>query len=345
MGLWSRTYVCCAVPLYNSGIYCILAQFLIISLVTGVLCFASPSIITVTTPNIISYVLGVLSFVISAWQLIGFFGVYRDKVKLFKTYSRINTILIVLALLLSLAIIIISAVRHNSAIDTCQRLFSTDATGNTGESICNVWTWVQVGIMGLLFVIVGLCELYFLMYSSIYSSEQKLDHARYNSVYSTAAEEIRQSGLWDGYHHSAVGTASYEGLPPPTGSYGPGGGIGGGGHGRGMSKSSGLRNELAVAREPEYMDSREYLEEYGMKAENEKNAGGDTYVSGYHDDVEGGRYEYGNPGGGGGGGFRPPMNDSTMYVEHQGGPYGGDQVPGNYYQDHQQPNYYEKRNY
>lgn len=84
MGLWSRTYVCCAVPLCklrasacwrqrftdshqipllhrcrapldydrtepyvghadNGGIYAIMAQFLIVSLVTGVLCFAAPS--------------------------------------------------------------------------------------------------------------------------------------------------------------------------------------------------------------------------------------------------------------------------------------------------------------
>ncbi|GAA5980012.1 hypothetical protein JCM5350_005996 [Sporobolomyces pararoseus] len=321
MGLWSRTYVCCAVPLYNSGIYCILAQSLIISLVTGVLCFASPSIITVTTPNIISYILGVLSFVISCWQGIGFFGVYRDKVKLFKTYSRINTVLILLALLLSLAIIIISAVKHSQAIDTCQKLFSTDASGDTaGEGICNVWTWVQVGIMGLLFVIVGLCELYFLMYSSIYSSEQKLDHARYNSVYSTAAEEIRQSGLWDSQNYSA------QGLPPPgTAPYS---------HGRGLSKSSGLRNELTREEEDQYMDSREYLGEYGMKSEKlgvEGGGGGDTYVSGYHDE----RYEY--EGGGGAGGFRPPVNDSSY---HQANYDINNNNNGGYYQDQ----YYDDRN-
>ncbi|GAA6008792.1 hypothetical protein JCM11491_003785 [Sporobolomyces phaffii] len=323
MGLWSRTYVCCAVPLYNSGIYCILAQFLIISLVTGVLCFASPSIITVTTPNLVSYVLGVLSFVVSAWQFVGFFGVYRDKVALFKTYSRINTALLLAALLLALAIIIISAVRHKSAIDTCQNLFSTDATGNTGEAICNVWTWVQVGIMGLLFVIVALCEAYFLMYASIYSSEQKLDHARYNSVYSTAAEEIRQSGLWDGYHQRA--STAYDGLPPPP----PGGGGGAYGHGRGLSKSSGLRNELGRSHpnDSEYTtayESKEYLDEYGRGGEKyAAGGGGDTYVSGYAD-AEDERYEYpaGGPGGGRHeGGFRPPGLDSSEYephYEHQG---------------------------
>ncbi|GAA5836379.1 hypothetical protein JCM5353_002501 [Sporobolomyces roseus] len=307
MGLWSRTYVCCAVPLHNSGIYCILAQFLIISLVTSVLCFASPSIITVTTPNLITYVLGGLSCLIAFWQLIGFFGVYRDKVKLFKTYSRINMILVLLSLLLSLAIIIISAVKHKSAIDTCQRLFSADAaTDDTGEGICNIWTWVQVGIMGLLFVIVGLCELYFLMYSSIYSSEQKLDHARYNSVYSTAAEEIRQSGLWDGHNHSRP-SYSQDDLPPSAG-------YTQGGHGR---NPSGLRNELG--RGNEYAEeSREYLDEYGQK---EGMGGGgvyekDSYVSGYQDQQE--RYEdvrYQDQQHQGG--FRPPVQDSSYEGQYE----------------------------
>lgn len=136
--------------------------------------------------------------------------------------------------------------------------------------------------------------------------------ARYNSVYSTAAEEIRQSGLWDGY--AQRNSTSYEGLPPP----GPGGAYG---HGRGLSKSSGLRNEVGRQDDPnEYMESREYLEEYGMKngADPEK-AGGDTYVSGYRDDVHD---EYGQPpssyhqGGGYEGGFRPPVVDSRDYDGH-----------------------------
>jgi len=77
-------------------------------------------------------------------------------------------ILVLLSLLLSLAIIIISAVKHKTAIDTCQRLFSADAaTDDTGEGICNIWTWVQVGIMGLLFVIVGLCEVSLTLFQTL----------------------------------------------------------------------------------------------------------------------------------------------------------------------------------
>ncbi|GAA6062794.1 hypothetical protein JCM10212_002163 [Sporobolomyces blumeae] len=318
MGLWSRTYVCCAVPLYNSGIYAILAQFLILSTVTGVLCFASPSIITVGTPEFVSYVLGALAIAVAAWQMFGFFGVYRDRVGLFKTYSRINMVLVVLALLLALAIIIISAVRHSAAIDTCQNLFSTDSASDsdtTAESICNIWTWVQVGIMGLLFVIVGLCELYFLMYSSIYASEQKLDHAKYNSVYSTAAEEIRQSGYWDGVRGASYSQDEDLAVVPPLGA--------GYGHGRGMSKSSGLRNEIGKEG-----DGRIDRDEQGGYYDPGGEKGG-TVVSGYreaeYDDEE--RYAYRGGAGGAGHeqqygrydeGFRPPGQDSMEHEQHHG---------------------------
>ncbi|GAA5927971.1 uncharacterized protein JCM15063_006047 [Sporobolomyces koalae] len=302
MGMWSRTYVCCAVPLYNAGIYCILAQFLIISLVTGVLCFASPSIITITTPTIITYVLGALSLVVSAWQSVGFFGVYRDKVSLFKLYARTNTILVGLDLLLALAIVILSAVKHNSAINQCQLLFSSDATDTTGQDICNVWTWVQVGIMGLLFVIVALCELYFIMYSSIYSSEQKLDHARYNSVYSTAAEEIRQSGLWDG---AGYNPATNDLHPPPQ--------RGVAGHGR---NPSGLRNELVSydqsreyfdqypPEEDEYVGEEKHEQQFGQRRQaGQEDYDQGTYVSGYEPTM-GARYHHDQ-------GFQPPLNDTS----------------------------------
>ncbi|GAA5821973.1 hypothetical protein JCM3770_003029 [Rhodotorula araucariae] len=240
MAIWSRTYVCCAVPLYNSGIYAILAQFLIISIVSGVLCFAAPSIVSVTTPGFVSYILGVLAFAVAAAQVFGFFGVFREKPRLFKSYLRINGLLVTAALLLALAVIIISAVKHTTAVQTCTRLFSADGTDTTAKGICNIWTWIQIGIMGLLFVIVGLCELYFVSYTSIYASEQRLDHARYDSVYSNAAEEIRQSGLWDGAPLSRPSESADQLVAPGYPSAGHGYG-----HARNGSRSSGLRNEVA----------------------------------------------------------------------------------------------------
>ncbi|GAA6005089.1 hypothetical protein JCM10207_008506 [Rhodosporidiobolus poonsookiae] len=303
MGLWSRTYVCCAVPLYNAGIYAILGQFLIISIVTGVLCFAAPSIVSVTTPSFASYILGILSIVVAVAQPVGFLGVYREKPGLFKLYARFNALLVSASLLLALALIIVSAAQHSKGVETCTRLFSADDTDNTANSICNIWTWIQIGIMGLLFVIVGLCEIYFMMYESIYASEQKLDHARYNSVYSTAAEEIRQSGAWDGY----AGRPSFSDDP----AYG---------HGRTASKSSGLRNELARGETEEYLDEAAVHGRGGGGGGKLKKSSGlgrapvnAASVVGYQDDDDvhgyggGGQqgYAYDYPSEGG---FRPPQD-------------------------------------
>ncbi|GAA6029828.1 hypothetical protein JCM8097_001067 [Rhodosporidiobolus ruineniae] len=329
VGLWSRTYVCCAVPLYNAGIYAILSQFLIVSIVTGVLCFAAPSIVSVTTPSFCSYILGILCILVAVAQPIGFLGVYRERPKLFKTYSRFNALLVACALLLALALIIISAAKHSTAVDSCTRLFSADDADTSADSICNIWTWIQIGIMGLLFVIVALCELYFLMYESIYASEQKLDHARYNSVYSAAAEEVRASGLWDG----AAGRMSYSDDPsaPPHG--GP---YYGAGHGRTGSKASGLRNEIARGETQEELDQ---MAVYGggggagggggklKKSKLGQSSSGPgpvnaSSVVGYRDDEEAIGYDYGGRGGGGGrggyddypqeGGFRPPGQSSEV---------------------------------
>lgn len=125
--VWSRTYCCCAVPLCqslfsqgafelalitpynrtadNSGIYAIIAQFLVVSLVTGVLAFAAPKSVpslrprlpalmltTQTAPLVVAvaipswgpYLFGSVCIVVAVAQVVGFFGVYREKPKLFK---------------------------------------------------------------------------------------------------------------------------------------------------------------------------------------------------------------------------------------------------------------------
>ncbi|BGP23769.1 proteophosphoglycan ppg4 [Rhodotorula toruloides] len=307
MGIWSRTYVCCAVPLYNGGIYAILAQFLVISVVAGVLCFAAPSIVSVTTPSFLSYILGVLCFAVAAGQPFGFFGVYREKPRLFKAFLRINGLLVTASILLALAIVIISAVQHSKGVDSCTRLFGTDNADSTAKNICNIWTWIQIGIMGLLFGIVALCEFYFVFYTSIYASEQRLDHARYDSVYSTAQEEIRQSGLWDGASMSRPSYSQDELAAPgyPIG------------HGRNASKSSGLRNEVARG------DAEEYLADGGRGQGGKLRKGGGggggrapvtaTSVVGYQDE-EYAPYDYANPTEQG---FRPPYESSQMHGHAQ----------------------------
>ena len=177
-------------------------------------------------------------------------------------------------------------------------------------------------------------QLYFVAYTSIYASEQRLDQcvpllprslpsltpelaltpssrpcsARYDSVYSTAAHEIRQSGLWDG----SAAQPGQGGRP----SYAPGdsdelmtpGGYGGYGHAREGSRASGLRNELARGGGAD--------EGYDAPPARATAAGGKlrkggqpvqaTSVVGYRDEEEYAPYDYG----GAEGGFRPPGQSS-----------------------------------
>lgn len=63
----------------NVGIYAILAQFAVISLVTAVLSLAAPYIVAVAIPSFGSYLLGGACLVLFALQGWGFFGVYKEK--------------------------------------------------------------------------------------------------------------------------------------------------------------------------------------------------------------------------------------------------------------------------
>ncbi|KAI5475899.1 hypothetical protein MNV49_000732 [Pseudohyphozyma bogoriensis] len=252
--MWSRVYCCCAVPLYNSGIYTILAQFFIVALVSGILSFAAPHIVAVAIPSWGPWIFGIVCVVVALFQIVGFFGVYRERPSLFKTYARINTGLVIVALAVAAAFIGLSAGRHNEAMTKCEAMFSSQSSNSTsstevtsGTAICKYWTWIQVGIMGLLWAIVGLTQAYFLMYTSIYASEQKLDHARYETVVNEAVEEIRQSGLWD----EAAGRPSQDYVRGLNAS-----------HNR---QASGLRNEV-MASEP----SQEYLGQYDSRSYAEK---------------------------------------------------------------------------
>jgi hypothetical protein len=160
----------------------------------------------------------------------------------------VNTIVLVLAFIMALVWIILSIVKHNTAVEACIEQFITETensgtttSGSTsevnvtqgsvsGKTLCSVFTWVQTGIMGGLWLALLIIESYFAIVSRIYGSEQREDHRRYNSVYTEARQSImRQSMLWEN------GRLSSDGEPlPPAGL----------GHGRNMSRSSALRNEV-----------------------------------------------------------------------------------------------------
>ncbi|SCV70567.1 BQ2448_3329 [Microbotryum intermedium] len=243
----ARTYCCCAVPMYNTGIYTIIAQFAVISLVTGILSLAAPK----TIPSFGAYILGACCILVAIIQVFGFFGVYRERPSLYRQYARWNMLAVLLALGVALTFIILSCVRHSTALASCEDLFATATTTVAQNStVCNIWMWAQVGLMGLLWIIVAIVETYFVMLSYGYAQSQRLDHAKYDSVVETVREEIRQSGLYSADRPSTVG--SLEPLVAGTHSQpyaAPH-------HGR---QNSGLRHEIDMDQEDKMQSPGSYM--------------------------------------------------------------------------------------
>ena len=66
--------------------------------------------------------------------------------------------LVAATLAVAVAFVALSAAHHSTAQNTCEGLFSTDTTDSTSQKVCNIWVWVQVGVMGLLWVLITICE-------------------------------------------------------------------------------------------------------------------------------------------------------------------------------------------
>lgn len=103
-------------------------------------------------------------------------------------------------------------------------------------------------------------QLYFLKVQKIYGSEQRRDHAKYDSIYSKEAEDIRQSGMWD---TASAGRPSYDSFAP-------------GYHARNESQGSALRNEVVADGSQEDLIDKAEQTAYMYPQATESNYGGDT---------------------------------------------------------------------
>ena len=86
---------------------------------------------------------------------------------LFRSYIRINFLLTLITILVTLAFFAIAAARHSTALTSCVALYgntpagsssASSGLGSVGSTICNIFLWVQVGFMGLLIALIGLTQ-------------------------------------------------------------------------------------------------------------------------------------------------------------------------------------------
>lgn len=86
---------------------------------------------------------------------------------MFRRYTTVHIFTTVAGFAVALTWIIISASRHNTALTKCENNFfaptdSTSATATStageGETLCNIFAWVDVGLMGGLWVVMAIMQ-------------------------------------------------------------------------------------------------------------------------------------------------------------------------------------------
>lgn len=100
-----------------------------------------------------------------------FYGVYKERPAVFKKYIILNAILVLITLIYSMGVIVISSTRHNTAIEQCLLQFVSNddlkaTTSASGRTVCNIWTWAQLGICGFLWALFAGSEIYFCLSES-----------------------------------------------------------------------------------------------------------------------------------------------------------------------------------
>jgi hypothetical protein len=149
--------------------------------------------------------LAIVCFVVTAIQPLGFIGVTKEKSILYRRYVTLHGLAISVAFSVAAAWIIVSATRHSNAEAKCiQNFFSTSSTSSEGGTLCNIFPWVDVGIMGALWVLLAILQLYLFVILSSYGAAQRRDHDQYDRVYDPSqpltAENIpldRAADPWD----------------------------------------------------------------------------------------------------------------------------------------------------
>lgn len=84
---------------------------------------------------------------------------------MFRRYTTLHIMITVAGFAVALTWIIISATKHNTALNDCENDFFSDDTSGTGstsldegQTLCNIFTWVDVGLMGGLWVVLAIMQ-------------------------------------------------------------------------------------------------------------------------------------------------------------------------------------------
>jgi hypothetical protein len=98
---------------------------------------------------------------------------------MFRRYVTLHTGASIAVFAIAAAWIIISATRHSTAISNCEANFFSGSTSE-GETLCDIFSWVDIGVMAGAWVFFALVQTYFLFVLSSYGASQQEDHEKYD---------------------------------------------------------------------------------------------------------------------------------------------------------------------
>ncbi|KZT30464.1 hypothetical protein NEOLEDRAFT_1126019 [Neolentinus lepideus HHB14362 ss-1] len=182
-----REYCCCAIPVVTAGIYAVLTEQLILGILAGTLAVATPHLVGAATPSFAKWLFAIICYVGAGLQVLGFLGVYQDKSILFRRYTTLHIMLTTAAFSVAAVWVIISASRHSTAESQCRTDFFANATtgpeASESQTLCNIFPWVDVGLMGGLWVVMAIAQFYFYFIVSSFGRTQREAISTYNSIY------------------------------------------------------------------------------------------------------------------------------------------------------------------
>ncbi|OSD03591.1 hypothetical protein PYCCODRAFT_1466959 [Trametes coccinea BRFM310] len=199
-----RDYCCCAIPVVYAGIYTALLEQLALGIIAGTLAIATPSIVGAATPSFAKWIFAIICYIGAAIQILGFIAVRQERPIFFRRYVSLHLMVTVAAFAVAAAWIILSAVRHNQAQDKCISDFfagTISASNSEGETLCNIFPWADVGIMGGLWVLLAIMQTYLYVIVSSFGKGQRRDHSKYQSLYDSSRSlnsiPLMDRGAWD----------------------------------------------------------------------------------------------------------------------------------------------------
>ncbi|VDB86511.1 unnamed protein product [Peniophora sp. CBMAI 1063] len=165
-----RDYCCCAIPTITTGIYTVLLEQFVLGIVVATLAVAAPAI--VGSDSFTPWVLAIICYIAAGLQVLGFIGVAKERGILFRRYLTLHIFTTLAAFVVAGVMIGLSAGHHDDAQNSCIAKFFTaqSTSASLADTLCDIFPWVDVGVMGGLWLLLAISQIYFYTVVSGYSA-------------------------------------------------------------------------------------------------------------------------------------------------------------------------------